>query len=45
MAKIDEPSFESAMKQAQKDSVAKAFADTPTADGLSDIGIDAIDSA
>lgn len=45
MAKIDEPSFESAIKQAQKDSVAKAFADTPTADGLSDIGIDAIDSA
>jgi len=45
MAKIDDPSFESELKQAQKDSVRDAFAKTPSADGLADIGIDAIDTA
>jgi Fe-S-cluster containining protein len=44
MAKTDDPKFESELKQAQKDSVAAAFAKNPSASGLADIGIDAIEA-
>ena len=40
----DKPNFESDLKQAQKDSVAKTFASHPTGDGLADIGIDALET-
>ena len=41
----DNPGFEDDLKLAQKESVAKAFAENPTPDGLTDIGIDALASA
>ncbi|MBT3917622.1 MAG: YkgJ family cysteine cluster protein [Rhodospirillaceae bacterium] len=40
----DLPGFEDELKLAQKDSVAKAFAENPSPDGLADIGIDALDA-
>ena len=40
----NKPSFENDIKQAQKDSVATAFAENPSAAGLADIGIDAIEA-
>ncbi|MBT3991398.1 MAG: YkgJ family cysteine cluster protein [Rhodospirillaceae bacterium] len=44
MAKTDEPDFEDQIKLAQSESVTQAFAKNHSADGLADIGIDAIDT-